>query len=249
VVQALVGGSAQAGLGASNAVVTAILKGAPVIAVAGDTSRPSMALWVQPEITRPDQLVGKTIAITRFGSTTDFIARLMLKKLSLDGKVNLRPFGGVVEADIGFRSGLAEARVGTQSPGSQAKKLVEAADLQVPFSDDFLTVGSDFYKRSPLLVERIVMAYADGVAGLMTRRQQALNVLTKYMRQRGGTAQMHYDYVLKYIDRVPRGDPAAVESILAMVGHSGPPPVEIFDNSIIDKLVHTGFIDKLYSSK
>jgi hypothetical protein len=129
----------------------------------------------------------------------------MLKKLSLDGKVNLRPFGGVVEADIGFRSGLAEARVGTQSPGSQAKKLVEAADLQVPFSDDFLTVGSDFYKRSPLLVERIVMAYADGVAGLMTRRQQALNVLTKYMRQRGGTAQMHYDYVLKYIDRVPRG--------------------------------------------
>jgi len=76
-----------------------------------------------------------------------------------------------------------------------------------------------------------------------------VNVLTKYMRQRGGTAEMHYEYILKYIDRVPRVDPAAVETILAMVGHAGPPPVEIFDNSIIDKLVHNGFIDKLYSSK
>ena len=37
VIQAPVGGSAHAALGASNAVVAAILKGAPIIAVAGDT--------------------------------------------------------------------------------------------------------------------------------------------------------------------------------------------------------------------
>ena len=63
VIQALVGGSIQAGLGASNAVVAAILKNAPIIAVGCNTSRPSMALWVQPEIVRPEQLNGKTIAI------------------------------------------------------------------------------------------------------------------------------------------------------------------------------------------
>ena len=38
-----------------------------------------MVLWVQPEIVRPEQLNGKTIAITRFGSVTDFMTRLMLK--------------------------------------------------------------------------------------------------------------------------------------------------------------------------
>jgi ABC-type nitrate/sulfonate/bicarbonate transport system substrate-binding protein len=59
-----------------------------------------MALWVQPDILRPEQLEGKTVAITRFGSTTDFIGRLMLRKIELEGKVNLRPFGGVVEADV-----------------------------------------------------------------------------------------------------------------------------------------------------
>src|SRR6185295_5773402 len=71
-VQALVGGSVQAALGASNAVVAAALKGAPIIAVASNTSRPGMQLWVQPEIQRAEQLQGKTLAITRFGSTSDF---------------------------------------------------------------------------------------------------------------------------------------------------------------------------------
>src|SRR5215208_1080167 len=40
VVQALVGGSLHAALGASNAVIAAILKGAPIIAVGSNTSRP-----------------------------------------------------------------------------------------------------------------------------------------------------------------------------------------------------------------
>ena len=91
------------------------------------------------------------------------------------------------------------------------------------------------------------MAYAEGVARLRTSKQQALDVLGKYMRQRGGSPESHYEYVLKYFDAIPRIDPAAVETILAMVGHSGPTKAKIFDNSIIDKLVQEGFTDKLYN--
>jgi ABC-type nitrate/sulfonate/bicarbonate transport system substrate-binding protein len=87
-IQALVGGSVQAALGASNAVVAATLKGAPIIAVGGNSSRPGMQLWVQPEIQRAEQLQGKTLAITRFGSTSDFVTRLILRKLNLEGRRN-----------------------------------------------------------------------------------------------------------------------------------------------------------------
>ena len=58
-IQALVGGSVQAALGASNAVVAATLKGAPIIAVGGNSSRPGMQLWVQPEIQRAEQLAAE----------------------------------------------------------------------------------------------------------------------------------------------------------------------------------------------
>ena len=246
VIQALVGGSVQAALGASNAVIAASLKGAPIVAVGSNTSRPGMVLWVQPEISRPEQLAGKRLAITRYGSTSDFVTRLVTKKIGLDGKVEIRQFGGVVEADVGFRARQAEGRVASQSPSPQARALVDAAELGIPFSMNLLAVSNDFYKKSPATVERILKAYIEGIAALRTRKPQALAMLGKYMGQRGGAPEMHYDFVVKYLDPVPRVEPAAVDTILEMVGHSGPVHAKLYDNAIIDKLKAEGFFDKLY---
>ena len=52
VVQALIGGDLHGGIAASNAVMNAILNGAPIIGVAGTANRPYHRLWVQPEINR-----------------------------------------------------------------------------------------------------------------------------------------------------------------------------------------------------
>ncbi|HKY08433.1 MAG TPA: ABC transporter substrate-binding protein [Candidatus Binatia bacterium] len=245
-IQALVGGSVHAALGASNAVVAATVKGAPIIAVASNTSRPGMQLWVQPEIQRAEQLQGKTLAITRFGSTSDFVTRLVLRKLNLEGKTELRQFGGVVEADIGFRARQAEGRVSSQAPGPQAKMLVDAAELGIPFSMNLLGVSNDYLQRSPKSVEAIVRAYIEGIAALKTRKAQALKLLEKYMGQRGGSSELHYEFVTRYLDAVPRVDPAAVDTVLEMVGSKGPPKAKLFDNSIVDRLAQEGFIDKLY---
>jgi NitT/TauT family transport system substrate-binding protein len=245
-IQALVGGSVHAALGASNAVVAAILKGAPIIAVGSNTSRPGMALWVQPEIQRPEQLQGKTLAITRFGSTSDFVTRLILRRLGLEGKSELRQFGGVVEADVGFRARQAEGRVSSQAPGPEARLLVDAAELGIPFSMNLLAVSNDYYRKSPKSVEGIVAAYVEGIAVLKTRKPDALKVLAKYMGQRGGSAEMHYEFVTKYLDSIPRVEPAAVDTILEMVGSKEAPKAKLFDNSIIDRLRQEGFIDKLY---
>ena len=245
-IQALVGGSVHAALGASNAVVAAAVKGAPIIAVGSNTSRPGMQLWVQPEIQWPEQLQGKTLAITRFGSTSDFVTRLILRKLNLEGKTELRQFGGVVEADIGFRAKQAEGRVSSQAPGPQAKMLVDAADLGIPFSMNLLAVSNDYLAKSPRSVEAIVRAYIEGIAALKTRKAQALKLFEKYMGPRGGSAEMHYEFVTKYLDSVPRVDPAAVDTVLEMVGAKGAPKAKLFDNSIIDRLAREGLIDKLY---
>lgn len=245
-IQALVGGSAHAALGASNAVVAATLKGAPIIAVASNTSRPGMQLWVQPEIQRAEQLQGKTLAITRFGSTSDFVTRLILRKLNLEGKTELRQFGGVVEADMGFRARQAEGRVSSQAPAPQAKMLVDAADLGIPFSMNLLAVSNDYLARSPRSVEAIVRAYVEGIAALKTRKAQALKMFEKYMGQRGGSTEMHHDFAMRYLDAVPRIDSAAVDTILEMVGAKGAPKAKLYDNSIVDRLAQQGFIDKLY---
>ena len=245
-IQALVGGSVHAALGASNAVVAATIKGAPIIAVGSNTSRPGMQLWVQPDIQRAEQLQGKTLAITRFGSTSEFVTRLIMRKLNLEGKAELRQFGGVVEADVGFRAGQAEGRVSSQPPGPKAKMLVDAAELGIPFSMNLLAVSNDFYRRSPKTVEKIVAAYIEGIAALKTQKAHSLKVLERYMGQRGGSAEQHYEFVTKYLDAIPRVDPAAVETVLEMVGQKGAPKTQLYDNAVVDRLVQEGLIDRLY---
>ena len=246
VVQALVGGSLHAALGASNAVIAAILKGAPIIAVGSNTSRPGMQLWVHPDIQRPEQLVGKTLGITRFGSTSEFVTRLVLRKLNLEGKTELRQFGGVIEADIGYRNGQSVGRLSSQSPGPDARKLVDAAELGIPFSMNLLAVSTDFIRKSPKTVEGIIAAYIEGIAALKQRKQQADNVLAKYMGQRGGSAEVHYEFVMKYLETVPRVDPAAIATVLEMVGSKDAAKAKLYDNSLVDRLVQEGLIDRLY---
>ena len=246
VVQALVGGSLHAALGASNAVIAAILKGAPIIAVGSNTSRPGMQLWVHPDIQRPEQLAGKTLGITRFGSTSEFVTRLVLRKLNLEGKTELRQFGGVIEADIGYRNGQSVGRLSSQSPGGDARKLLDAAELGIPFSMNLLAVSNDFVRKSPKIVEGIMAAYIEGIAVLKQRKQQAYNVLAKYMGQRGGSADVHYEFVMKYLEAVPRVEPAAIDTVLEMVGSKEAAKTKLYDNSVVDRLVQEGLIDRLY---
>ena len=88
-VQAMVGGNLDMSVAASNAVVSSILRGAPLVAVGSITNRPAMSLFVQPEISRPEQLQGKALAITRHGSSTHFLTLFALEKLGLKDKVKI----------------------------------------------------------------------------------------------------------------------------------------------------------------
>jgi ABC-type nitrate/sulfonate/bicarbonate transport system substrate-binding protein len=103
VVQALIGGDLQGGFAATNAVVAAVMAGAPLVAVMSLVNRPYYRLWVQPEITRVEELRGKTLGVSRLGSVTDNMTRILLRKKGLEGAVNVRQFGGTTEIAAAFQ--------------------------------------------------------------------------------------------------------------------------------------------------
>ena len=246
-VQAMLGGDLHMAGAASNAVVNAILRGAPLVAVGSVTNRPAMTLWVQPEITRPEQLVGKVLGISRHGSTTHFMTLVVLEKYGLKDKVKIQPFGGAPETDAAFNAGLIAGAVRSIKPGPKAHALTDLAELPIPFSMDLLTVKRDFYKTSPKAVEGMVRAYVEGVAVLKTQKNKAFEVLRKYMRR--VDVDDSYEYAFKYLDRVPRVDPAVIQTVLNWEGKSEAPFKDFFDNTIIDRLTGEGFIDQLYKGE
>jgi NitT/TauT family transport system substrate-binding protein len=245
-VQAMVGGNLDMSVAASNAVVSSILRGAPLVAVGSITNRPAMSLFVQPEITKPEQLQGKVLGITRHGSSTHFLTQFVLEKLGLQDKVKIQPMGGTREVDTAIRTGMIAGAVRSMKPGPKVRMLVDLPDMGIPFSMDLIAVKRDFYKSSPRTVEAMLKAYIEGVAGLRSRKDLAYKVLAKYLLGGGESLDEAYDYAVKYLDRNARTDPAVIQTVLNWEGKKDSSLNEFFDNSIIDAIIKEGFVDRLY---
>jgi len=250
VVQALIGGDLQGGSGATNAVINAILNGAPIIGVAATANRPYHRLFVQPEINRLEDLKGKTLGVTRFGSITDNLTRILLRKSGLEGAVNVRQMGGTIEVSAAFQNRVIAGAVTSDlrvSPPSQAKILTRLIDLGIPYSMNMIAVSREYLRRNPETVERMVRAYADGVAFMNRQKEQALKIIAKYSRLTDPKMiEDHYNDSVTYLDRVPKAEPEAVQTILEFMGKKGIPLENFMDSTIIDRLSREGFFDKLY---
>lgn len=250
VVQALLGGDLHGGSAATNAVVNAILSGAPIVGVAGTANRPYHRLFVQPEINRIEDLRGKTLGVTRFGSITDNLTRIVLRKAGLEGAVNVRQMGGTLEVAAAFQNRqIAGAVTGDLrvAPPSQPKLLLNLIDLGIPYSMNTLAVSRDYLRRAPDTVERIVRAYAEGVAFMNQQKERSIKAIMKYAHMRDAKeAEEHYRDSVTYLEKVTRAEPDAVQTILEFIGKKGIPAETFMDNSIVDKLTREGFFDRLY---
>jgi ABC-type nitrate/sulfonate/bicarbonate transport system substrate-binding protein len=252
-VQALIGGDLQAVSGASNAVINAVLNGAPIIAVGGTANRPYHRLFVHPDINRLDDLRGKTLGVTRFGSITDNLTRILLRRNGLEGAVKVRQMGGTLEVAAAFQNGLIAGAVTSElrvTPPTQAKILVRLVDMGIPYSMNMIAVQREYYRRNPEAVEGIVKAYAEGVAFMNQNKERAIKIIAKYSRLTDPRMiEDHYNDSVTYLDRVPLAEPEAVQTILEFTGKKGIPVETFQDNSIVERLTREGFFDKLYKKR
>jgi NitT/TauT family transport system substrate-binding protein len=252
-VPALIGGDVQGGIAGANVVISAVSGGASIVAVASLANRPYLRLWVHPEISRIDELRGKTLGVSRFGATTDNLTRILLRRMGLEGAVNIRQLGGTVEVGLAFRhrqiDGAVLATLRTDAP---YRILADLTEFGIQYSMGLLVVSRDFYRRAPETLEHIMRAYVEGVAVLRdpTQKERALKAIAHYTRlKEAKPIEEIYSDAAKYVDRVPRVEPEAVAATLEFMGKKGFPVENFADNSIVDRLVREGFIDQLYKKR
>jgi len=250
-VPALIGGDVQGALAGANAVISAVLGGASIVSVASLANRPYLRLWVQPEISRLEDLRGKTLGVSRFGATTDNLTRILLRKIGLEGAVNIRQMGGTVEVELAFRHRQIDGAVlATLRTDAQYRILADLAEFGIQYSMGLLVVSRDFYRRSPETLENIMRAYIEAVAALRDQKQTALKVVARYTRlKEAKPVEEIYSDAVKYVDPVPRVEPEALSATLEFMGKKGLPIETFADNSIVDRLVRAGFVEQIYKKR
>jgi ABC-type nitrate/sulfonate/bicarbonate transport system substrate-binding protein len=138
-VAVLVAGQLKFGNGTGGTIASAAVSGANLVAVACFMNTLPYELIVQESIKTPQQLKGKSIGISRIGSSSDVIARVFLKNLGLeaDRDVTILQVGGSGERAAASRSGKiagfpAPPGVLHLTRGMAQRVLISTAEFRSP---------------------------------------------------------------------------------------------------------------------
>ena len=251
-IQALLGGSLDVSTPGISGVVLAAARGAPVLAIAAMTNRPAMTLYVQPEITRADQLKGQTLGISRFNSSGHTVTTLILRKLGLEKSTTMRPLGGTPEMQAAFEQKQIAGIVTGVKPGAPSRALLNAFDMDIPFAMNVMAVTREFLQKNPDTVERVIKAYIEAVGAMNHDKEATLKVLAKYFKRSDPNfLDETYSLVTKFTEKTPRVDTRNVATVLEFEPVKGVDAEtltpKVIDNSVVDKLVKDGFIEKVFA--
>jgi NitT/TauT family transport system substrate-binding protein len=255
--QAVIAGEFTVALAGGN-IVFADLAGGDIVTFGGVVNVPSFYLYVQPSIKRQEDLRGKTLGITRYGASTDFTLRFLLKKWGLepDRDAKVIQMGGQPEILAGMQAGVIQGGV-LSSPGDfKAKKagfflLANFAKVGLDYPTTSLVSTRSTIKKDRETVKRFLMAYAEAVDRLFRDKELAMKVIGKWTRtQDHETLESSYEYATNFIERPPRLPYKAIETILAQAAETDPrararKADEFLDPSIYNELEKSGFFKNL----
>jgi NitT/TauT family transport system substrate-binding protein len=246
-------------------VVNAHLAGADVVFVAGGTVALDWWLVSRPEIKTPSHLKGGAVSISRFGSSSEFIARYALQKIGLTpGKdVTIVQIGSPLSRQAAMDTGKVQATVYTAIHTFTAEKkgfnvLADLAALGLPYQNAAVVTTRKLAREKPEIIGRFVRSQIEAVHLLKTDRERGVKVLAKYMQGLNDREVLEkaYDRAVAE-DMLPRKQYPSLEGIKTVLDTLADrdPRIkavkpEIFvDARFIQELDSNGFIEGLYKRR
>ena len=260
-VQALVAGELQYISGVGSAGISAALGGADTVILATMISAITVSVMGLPELApTAESIRGRTMAVTRFGASSDFVGRSWLRRIGLE------PVQDVPIVQVGGNPEMAAALI------SGAAQLVPVADL---FALELQRQGyRELAKGSDLGIETV----NDGVMGTRSYVAAHEDVTRRYMRALvRGQARFIADpalttrlmreyskledediltrtwerYATQYYRRIPYTTPTAVQTVLEELSAAderarAAGPEQFYDNRFVKALEDEGLFAQLY---
>lgn len=238
----------------------ASVEGADLIQVASSIDNQLMKLMVHPSIAKPEDLRGKTLAVTRFGSLTDLLIRPVLKNWGLEPQKDVKliqigrmPDIATAIAQKSVDGGVISFPTSVQAEKMNIKTMLDFADSGFDLPATTVVVSRRYSKSNRDTVLRFLKAYIEGTRRLFTDRELGIRALQRY----GGISDRDmlsttYDlFTSRYIKKIPTVNAKGVENSLGLIAESNPrakgrKAEEFMDTSFMEELESTGFISSVW---
>ena len=261
-VATLVAGSVKVGNISGGSIANAVVGGANLVAAGCFINTLPYELIVHESIRTAQQLKGKSVGISRIGSSSDVAARVLLKALGLepDKDVAILQVGGSGERAAAFASGKIVAfpsPPGTVhlTKGMASRTLITTADFpkRYPFPYVCPTTPKSYLSSNRDTVKRLLMALIEATYFFKTRKEESKKIFAKYSRQSNEAyLESAYQTIAKLFERVPlatrEGMEVQINEALALARKPGAPvkAEDIIDDRLVVELEKEGFIDRIY---
>ena len=180
-IQALIGRSLDLLMGGATPMLAAVMNGAQLKIIGGMNNRIPFALLAQAEIKSGPQLKGKKIGITRFGSNTDFIARLAAQEFGLNPKtdVTIVQSGAPDQRLLALKTRTIDATLFNIEQAFVARKqgytqLINFVDKDIDYTHIAIIVRDDTIKTQPEMLRRFMRAYVESIRYFKTHKEEAI---------------------------------------------------------------------------
>ena len=241
-------------------IVSAALKGADAVMVAGGNVVSEYWLMSKPDLKTGAQLKGGSVAIATFGGLSDSLSRIALQKLGLNAKdVTLVQIGTIPERLSALESGKVQAAMLNAPDNFRAQKrgLYNLMEVRLPYQGIGVGTTRTFIRENPDVVRRYVKSQVEAVHRLKTDREAGIKVLGKYLNiQDREVLEKAYDDAITDEKLPPKQYPSleGIKKILESLGEAdskakGAKPEDFVDMRFIKELDDSGFIDELYKSR
>lgn len=239
-------------------IVSAGLKGADAVFIAGGNVVSEYWLMSRPEIKTAEQLKGGSIAIATFGGQADFISRIALQRLGLTpGKdVAIVQIGTVPERLSALEKGRVQAAMlnAPDNVAAQQRGFYSLVSVRLPYQGVGVATTRTFIRENPDIVRRYVKSQIEAVHRIKTDRETGLKVLAKYLASSDKEIlERTYDDISSDERVSPKQYPTleGIKNILEPLAQTdakakAAKPEDFADMRFIQELDESGFIDNLY---
>jgi NitT/TauT family transport system substrate-binding protein len=237
------------GLASGAAVVLNRLGGGDLITIGAQTGVYTTDCFSKPEMKSVNDLKGRTVGVTRFGTSTHFAALSMLRSAGLKpSDVVFVQIGGSAEAIAGLVSGRVDAamlgypasEVALKKGFTQLSHLAKTENGAFPTTA--IVVRESWLKdtKNREIAGNFLRAFTEGLVLAKSDAGLSKRVLRKYTRVEDDAILLStFEYYRQFFGDSLKINERSYANLLQLVDHpkaKGSDPKQFFDNSLVEQL-------------
>ncbi len=240
-------------------IVTAEMHKVDLVFIGATVNKMLFQFFVSKGIIRPEDLKGKRVAVSRFGSGSDFAMRMALKELGLEPNkdVAILQLGGTPARLAALDSGSIQGTVLLPPENIIAEQRGFRLLTDLAASDsEFLNLGvatsKEFIASHPGIVRRFMRAYVEAIHFYKTREPESMEILSRHTgMENREVLKETYSLYQTVFQPAPYVTLKGVQNIIDDLAEKEPEAASIsaqslIENRFIKELDESGYIRSLY---